>query len=184
MTLLPRHLLLVATIAALGFVGAILLAQPGCSNSNCNKACLPTYVYIGSADAMTQIPVTGIYLDGAACPAPYGVTCIGTQTTGGCTHFTITAIAQGTCDVGITFSDRDSEIIHLEFGPIESCCPGYPVNGDSTFTVPADPTQPITGNVSGAGRTTIVPDGGVDAGDGATGDGAAGDGAASDGATD
>jgi hypothetical protein len=174
MTLLPRHLLLVATIAAAGFLAAILLAQPGCT-SNCNKPCLPTYVYIGSADAVTQIPVTGIFLDGPACPAAYGVTCIGTQDTGGCTHFTISAIAAGTCDVGITFSDRPSEIVHLEFAPIESCCPGYPVTGDSTFTVPADPTQPITGNLSGPGRTTIVPDGGVDAADGATGDGGADD---------
>jgi len=138
------------------------------------------YIYIGSADSVTQVPITGIDPEGPACP-PYGVFCLGTQAAGGCTHFTITGQRPGICDVGILFSDRPPEIVHLEFGEERACCPGYAPLGDTRFIIPASPDAGITGQTTGADAITIVVDaGGSDAVDGASSDAA--DAGASDGA--
>jgi hypothetical protein len=164
-----RLLFLAAAAAGVGLGVAALVAQPGCS-SNCNTICPANYVYIGSPDGMTQVPITGIYLGGPSCPPTYSVTCVGTPQTGGCTHLTLTGQQPGLCDVGLTFSDRPSEVVHLEFGEIKNCCPGYPVVGDSSFFIPADPTMPIYGaNHLNPDAVMIVVDGGADgAGDAGT----------------
>ena len=189
-----RLLFLAAATAGVGLGVAALVAQPGCS-SDCNTICAATYVYIGSPDAMTQVPIAtgGIFVGGPACPPAYSVTCVGTLDMGGCTHLTITGQQPGLCDVALNFTDRPSEVVHLQFGELKHCCPGYPVVGDSNFFIPADPTMPIYG----AGHLNpdavmIVVDGGadgaVDAGTDATDDApAAGDAtqdATDDGATD
>jgi hypothetical protein len=188
MKLPARLFLLAATAGAVGLGAAALVAQPGCS-SGCDTLCAASYVYIGSPDGRTQIPLTGIVLQGAACPPAYGITCIGPPDIGGCTHFTITGQTEGTCDVGLTFSDRDAEVIHLSFGPTQHCCPGYPVIGDSSYYVPADPTKSVYGaDGGGTGNVTIVPDAGPDgnASDAGTPDdsGAADAGAADSGGAD
>jgi ribonuclease BN (tRNA processing enzyme) len=64
-----------------------------------------------------DVPITGIYVGPTPCPPKWGVTCIGTQSTGGCTHFTITGQAEGVCDVGLTFSDRPAEIAGCRVTP-------------------------------------------------------------------
>ena len=183
MKLSARLFFLATTAGAVGLGAAALVAQPGCS-SGCDTICDASYVYIDSPDGRAQIPLTGIVLEGAACPPAYGITCIGPPDIGGCTHFTITGQTEGTCDVGMTFSDREAEVVHLSFGPTKHCCPGYPVIGDSSYFVPADPTQTIYGADGGStANVTVVPDAGADgaADAGSTGDGGAGDGGADDG---
>jgi hypothetical protein len=98
--------------------------------------------------------------------------------------------------VAITFTDRDPEVIHLSFGPTQHCCPGYRVMGDSSYYIPADPTQLIYGADGGStANVMIVPDaaaeGGTDGGTdggadtGTTDDaGTGGDGSADDAAAD
>jgi hypothetical protein len=161
---ISRLLFLAAATAGVGLGVAAVFAQPGCS-SNCNTICAATYVYIGSPDGLTQVPIAtgGIFLDGTACPPGYSVTCVGPPQTGGCTHLTITGQQPGVCDVGLKFTDRPSEVVHLEFGELETCCPGYPVVGDSSFFIPADPTMPIYGaNHLNPDAVVIVVDGGAD----------------------
>jgi hypothetical protein len=172
-----RLFLLAATALAVGLGAAALVAQPGCS-SGCDTICGAPYVYIGSPDGRVQIPLTGIFLQGSSCPPAYGITCIGPPDIGGCTHFTVTGQSEGSCDVAMTFSDRDPEILHLTFGPTQHCCPGYPPIGDSSYYVPADPTQTIYGADGGSSANVmVVPDAGADgAADGGAGDGSAPDG--------
>jgi hypothetical protein len=153
---------LVALLAAgaLGAAAAAVFAPTGCS-SNCNEPCGPGQVYIGSVDGRMQLPITGIALFGPACP-PYGVSCIGPPDIGGCSYFTVTGLHPGACDVGIAFSDRPAELVHLQFGESRTCCPGYPVVGESTFIVPTNPDAGIAGVDSGADAVTIIVDGGTD----------------------
>ena len=169
----------IAMTGTAALVAGLSFTPAGCT-SDCKTVCPMPYVYIGSADSVTQVPITGIDPEGPACP-PYGVFCLGTQAAGGCTHFTITGQRPGICDVGILFSDRPPEIVHLEFGEERACCPGYAPLGDTRFIIPASPDAGITGQTTGADAITIVVDaGGSDAVDGASSDAA--DAGASDGA--
>jgi hypothetical protein len=160
----------VAITGAAALAAGLSFTPAGCS-SNCKTECPMPFVYIGSADSSTQIPVSGIELQGPACPPNYGIFCIGTPSVGGCTHFTITGQKPGTCDVGIHFSDRPSEIVHLEFGEEQACCSGYPPLGDTRFIVPSSPDAGISGQTSGADAVTVVLDAGTP--DGADDDAAA-----------
>ena len=70
---------------------------------------------------------------------------------------------------------RPSEVVHLEFGEVRACCPGYPVVGDSSFFIPADPTMPIygAGHLNPDAVMIVVdggPDGATEAGTDATDD--------------
>jgi hypothetical protein len=172
-----RAALFAAVAAGALGVGALALFAPaGCGGSDCKVICGPGQAYIGSADGKTAIPLAGYEFSGPACPPNYGKTCIPPQSGYGCAYFTVTGLGPGACDVGVVFSDRPAEIIHLEFGASKTCCPGFPVVGDSTFIVPANPDAGITGNLSGADAITIVVDGGAsdatdDAADGGVTDG-------------
>src|SRR4051794_36284319 len=125
----------IAMTGAAALLAGLSFTPTGCT-SDCKTVCPMPYVYIGSADSLTQVPIAGIDPEGPACP-PYGIFCLGTPGAGGCTHFTITGQRPGTCDVGILFTDRPPEIVHLEFGEERACCPGYAPLGDTRFVIPA-----------------------------------------------
>jgi len=157
--------------ALVGFLLAVFTAQHGCA-SNCAANCPSTYVYIGDIDNYELANVvTGFAMSGAACPATGGIGCVGDEMTTTCTHFTITASMPGTCDFYVTFSDRPTEVVHLEYGPTEnsngSCCRGYPVLGATTYVIPDHASggliYPLNGTDGGASNVTVLTDGGLDA---------------------
>jgi hypothetical protein len=136
---------------------AALVAQTGCG-SNCGTNCPTATVFIGNPDN-EDLLIDDILLDGPACPPQYGVYCAGGPGAI-CTHFTITGVAQGFCDVLVVFHDRPAEIVRTEFGaPIQQgCCRGYTIVGDSVFLIPANPDAGITGLDGGTDAVTIVVD--------------------------
>jgi hypothetical protein len=154
-----------------GFLLAVFTAQHGCA-SNCASNCPITYAYIGDIDnyELANI-VTGFAMSGPACPAPDGIGCIGDEMTTVCTHFTISASMPGRCNFYVTFSDRPTEVVELEFGQTQnsngSCCRGYPVVGASTYVIPDHPSggpiYPLNGIDGGVSNVIVLTDGGLDA---------------------
>ena len=139
---------------------AAFVAQTGCG-SNCGTNCPNATVFIGNLDN-AELPIDDILVDGPACPPGYGVYCVGGPGTI-CTHFTITGVAQGFCDVLVVFHDRPDEIVRTEFGPHiqQGCCKGYSIVGDSVFVIPANPDASIHGIDGGTDAVTIVVDAGA-----------------------
>ena len=154
-----------------GFLLAVFTAQHGCA-SNCAANCPITYAYIGDVDnyELANI-VTGFAMSGPACPAVDGIGCVGDESTTVCTHFTITASMPGSCDFYVTFSDRPTEVVRLEFGTTQnsngSCCRGYPVLGANTYVIPDHPSggpiYPLKGIDGGVSNVIVLTDGGLDA---------------------
>jgi hypothetical protein len=149
--------LLVAVTAAAGFTLAFLGAH-GCA-SNCQSGCPGTTVYIGSNDSYEfNTILTDVEVMGPACPPPYGIGCAGIPGRTSCSYVPVTAPQPGWCDVLLVFSDRPSEIVHLQFGePVNangSCCKGYPPIGPSVYTIPDKPTGPIYSGGGDAGPPT------------------------------
>lgn len=139
---------LVPSLTAAAGLGILLgaLSSHGCA-SNCAANCPNTTAFIGNTDNYELGSIlTSINLYGPACPT-YGFTCVGDESTTACTHLSIVGQAVGECDVELTFTDRPSEVVHLQFGATQnsngSCCSGYPVVGPSFFTIPDKPTGPI-----------------------------------------
>lgn len=166
----------IAAVGAAVLAVAVLAAPTGCA-SNCGTNCPANFVYIGDLDNV-QLSIDQILVNGPACPNPQAVYCVGDNYTTNCTHFIITGVAPGACDVLIVFHDRPAEIVHTQFGPPiqQGCCQGYTIVGDSVFVIPDNPDAGITGLDGGMDAVTIVVDGGTgDAGlDGGTGDAGAG----------
>ena len=155
--------------ALIGVLLAVFTAQHGCA-SNCAGNCPITDVYIGDIDNYELANVvTGFAMSGPACPAATG--CVGDRATTVCTHFTLTASMPGSCDFYVTFSDRPTEVVHLEYGPTQnsngSCCRGYPVLGAKTYVIPdhasGGPIYPLNGIDGGVSNVTVLTDGGLDA---------------------
>jgi hypothetical protein len=165
-----------AVAVAVITIVALMLGQTGCG-SNCGTNCPNATVLIANPDN-EELPIDDILVDGPACPPGYGVYCAGGPGTI-CTHFTITGVAQGFCDVLIVFHDRPDEIVRTEFGPPiqQGCCKGYSIVGDSVFVIPTNPDASIHGLDGGTDAVTIVVDAGAsDASDaGANDAGGAGD---------
>lgn len=135
-----------AATAGLGFALAVFTA-PGCA-SNCGANCPESSVYIGTDNNQELNGIlTDIEVNGAACPPQSSVTCWGDRVTTVCTHTLITGTQPGRCDVLFVFSDRPSEIVRLQFGPVTnangSCCNANPVEGPSVYIIPPKPTGPI-----------------------------------------
>jgi len=154
----------VTVIAAAGaavLAVAVFAAPTGCQSS-CGTNCPNNSVYIGDLDNV-QLPIDQILVSGPACPHPQAVYCVGDQYTTNCTHFLVTGVAQGTCDVLIVFADRPAEIVHTQFGPAiqQGCCSGYTIVGDSVFVIPENPDAGIAGLDGGTDAVTIVVDGGT-----------------------
>ena len=151
-----KSVLALSTVAATaGFALAILTAPAGCA-SNCGANCPAATVYIGTNDNQELNGIlTDLEVNGPACPPQSAITCWGDRLTTTCTHTTITATQPGRCDILFGFSDRPSEIVRLQFGPVVnangSCCNGYPVEGPSVYTIPAKPTGPIYSGTVDAG---------------------------------
>jgi hypothetical protein len=183
-----RNRIAAVTVTAIAAAGAAVLAvamftAPTSCASNCGTNCPVNYVYIGDLDN-AQLPIDQIIVNGPACPRQAAVYCVGDNNTTNCTHFIITGVAPGTCDVLVVFADRPAEIVHTQFGPAiqQGCCSGYTIVGDSVFVIPENPDAEITGLDGGTDAVTILVDGGAgDTGDtgvdGGTGD-ASGDDAA------
>ncbi|HTB58995.1 MAG TPA: hypothetical protein VLC06_14045 [Polyangia bacterium] len=157
--------------ALVGFLLAVFTAQHGCA-SNCGGNCPITYAYIGDIDNYELANVvTGFAMSGPACPAAGSVGCVGDELNTVCTHFTISASMPGSCDFYVTFSDRPTEVVHLEYGPTQnsngSCCRGYPVLGAQTYVIPDHASggliYPLNGPDGGASNVTVLTDGGIDA---------------------
>lgn len=174
---LTSILALTATAAA-GFALAAIttVGSAGCA-SNCGENCPVTAVYIGT-DNNQELNglLTGLDVNGPACPERSAITCTGDRQTTVCTHVLVTGYAAGACDVLFVFSDRPSEIVRLQFGPTQnangSCCKGNPVEGPSVYTIPAKPTGPIYSGSVDAGTydtdaVVVLRDAGADAQDAA-----------------
>lgn len=165
---------LFSSLSAAALVGVLLAgltAQHGCA-SNCGGNCPITYAYIGDVDNYELANVvTGFAMSGPACPPVDGIGCVGDEMTTVCTHFTITASKPGSCDFYVTFSDRPTEVVQLEFGPPRnnngSCCSGYPVLGANVYVIPdhasGGPIYPLNGTDGGVSNVTVLTDGGLDA---------------------
>jgi hypothetical protein len=147
--------------AAAAVAAGFMVVQTGCSD--CASDCPPATVYIGNLSGQ-QLAIDDILVDGPACPPQHGVYCIGDGPTTNCTHVTITGVAEGFCDVYITFRDRPNMVVRTEFGPPikHGCCKGHTIVGDSVFVVPASSDAGISGLDGGTDAVTIV----VDAGSG------------------
>jgi len=176
-----RNRIAAVAVTAIAAAGAAILAvaafaaPTGCA-SNCGTNCPNNSVYIGDLDNV-QLPIDQILVNGPACPHQQAVYCVGDNYTTNCTHFIITGVAPGYCDVLIVFHDRPAEIVHTQFGPAiqQGCCVGYTIAGDAVFVIPENPDAGITGLDGGTDAVTIVVDGGTAdvAVDGGTGDDAA-----------
>jgi hypothetical protein len=165
---------LLSSLSAAGLVGflvAVFTAQHGCA-SNCAGNCPITYAYIGDTDNYELANVvTGFAMSGPACPPVDGIGCVGDEMTTICTHFTITASMPGSCDFYVTFSDRPTEVVRLEYGPPQnsngSCCRGYPVLGPNVYVIPnhasGGPIYPLNGSDGGVSNVVVLTDGGLDA---------------------
>jgi hypothetical protein len=159
---------LISSLIVLAVAGALLAlvtTQHGCASS-CGTNCPTTSVYIGSIDNYELAGViTGFLMDGPACPSESG--CIGDRLNTYCTHFLLTASHPGRCDFYITFSDRPSEVVHLNFEPTQnsngSCCQGYPPAGPNTYIIPDSPSggliYPQNGWDGGPTNVTLYTDG-------------------------
>jgi hypothetical protein len=146
--------LALTTAGTLGFLLALFTAH-GCV-SNCAGNCMPSMVYVGSADNYELNGIlTDLEVNGPACPPRSGITCLGDGQTTVCTHVGIASSQPGACDVLFVFSDRPSEILRLQFGPPVnsngSCCKGNTVLGPSVYTIPDKPTGPIYSGSPDAG---------------------------------
>lgn len=160
-----------AAVAIAGFLLALVTAA-GCAG-NCAGNCPPTSVWVSSENKKELNGIlTGLDVNGEACPPRSAITCQGDRLTTTCDHVLVEPFASGTCDVLFEFSDRPSEILRLKFGvPMNangSCCKGYPVQGPSVYTIPAKPTGPIYSGSVDAGTydtdaVVVLTDGGADA---------------------
>lgn len=153
---------------ALGLAAAALLAGPSGCASDCASHCPPDTIYVGTTDEAKTVPSYSIQYSGPACPFSSGY-CQGDVSAGTCHHFTVTGLAEGSCDVTIGFTDRPAEILHLTFGPAiqQGCCAGHEIVGPDTYFIPTDPTQVIYAADGGASVTVLVDGGAVNLGDAA-----------------
>jgi len=150
---------------------SVVVAPTGCA-SNCRTNCPTVSVYIGNFDNV-QLFISDIAVEGPACPSASGVYCVGdNNVTTNCTHFTITGVGPGFCDVTIFFADRPAEVVHTQFGPPvqQGCCTGYSIVGDSVFVVPDNPDAAIGGLDGASDQVTVVVDGGTSDGNDADGE--------------
>jgi hypothetical protein len=157
---------LVPSLAAallVGFALAVLTAH-GCSGS-CGTNCPANIVQIGSPDlAQLAIPNGGLAWKGPACPTDPPFCTGGPSTT--CSFIDVYGIAEGSCDLLISFTDRQPEIVHTQFGPriTQGCCAGFSVVGPSVFYIPDSPNQLIYAD-GGTDAISFLPDGSADGGD-------------------
>jgi hypothetical protein len=122
----------------------------GCE-SNCRSHCPATEVLI-NAPTGENLDITGSTLSGPACRQ--GVDFCSPDPTGTlpCVQLRIVGIAEGACDLSLTFGDgRPPFAIHALFGPETTvgCCRGFPAMGDAVVTVPSlygDAAADATGN--------------------------------------
>ena len=153
-----------------GFALAVLTSH-GCAG-NCGTNCPANIVHIASADdVQLAIPNGGVAWYGPACPLD-PPTCSGDGTTTTCSEIQVYGIAEGFCDVTISFSDRPGEVVRTEFGPkiTQGCCAGYSIAGPRIFYIPDSPKTLIYAD-GGTDAVSLAPDASADAGDAARTDG-------------
>lgn len=113
----------------------------GCS-SNCATNC-PNLIFDVLATVGENLNVNTATYVGPACPVD--IACRGdADGTNLCVRFTIEAIAPGSCELDLTFTDgRFPFRGTAEFGDEthQGCCHGFPVTGPAYVTVP--PLHPI-----------------------------------------
>jgi hypothetical protein len=147
-----------------GFALAVLTAH-GCAG-NCATNCPANLVHIASAvDTQLPIPNGGLAWYGPACPLD-PPTCNGDGHTNTCSEIQVYGIAEGFCDVTISFSDRPGEVVRTEFGPkiTQGCCVGYSIAGPRIFYIPVNPKTLIYAD-GGTDAVSLAPDASADGGD-------------------
>jgi hypothetical protein len=168
MNLLLRHRLLAAlAAAAVGLAaGAVTVAPSGCA-SDCGSNC-PEGTAVIEAESTADPGIIGLAWDGPACPLTMA-TCRGNDQTTFCQRINVTARAPGACDVLVVLYGRDPMVVHLEFGPPSGigCCKGFPVVGDSHFTIPYNQDASIYSGDGNTDAVTILRDAGTNTGDAA-----------------
>ena len=166
-------------ILFLTVITAAALTATGCS-SHCGSNCPITTVRI-TAEVNLDLPILDVAWIGPACPR-FLPTCRGDELTGTlCTHLDVPGSTEGICDVLIAFTDRPSMAIRTQFGPAvtQGCCGGYPVVGDSVFTIPVASDAGIYGGDGNRDAVSVITDAGpTDAGAGDAGTDATSDRAA------
>ncbi len=171
----------IAMTGAAALVAGLSFTPAGCT-SDCKTVCPMPYVYIGSADSVTQVPIAGIDPEGPACPPSTASSVSGRQA---CRR--VHALHHHRS------AARNLRRRHLLLRPsrprsfTSSSARSEPAAPATRRSVTPDSSYPrhadagITGQTTGADAITIVVDGGgSDAVDGAGSD--ASDAGASDGA--
>jgi len=145
-------------------VVVVVLAASGGGCGNCSD-CPPSTVLVrssGGVDLMLAPP--GLTWSGPACP-PYPPACRGDGVVTFCTGIFITGQAPGECALTLWFSDRPVQVVHAQFGSqsaAKACCTGFPVVGDTTFTVPTTADAGVYGGDGDTDAITFLPpDGGA-----------------------
>jgi len=158
-----------------GFVaGAIVLVAPTGCGSDCDVPYCPVVLASIQAETNVDIPITYIERDGPSCP-PDRPLCRGDDSNTSCTHTEFYGTKAGYCWVYIEFYDRPAEAVRFDFGEKNSCCPGQPIIGASTYYIPVSASKTIYAADGGAndGAIIVVTDSGTDGGtDGDVADGA------------
>jgi hypothetical protein len=159
------------TVALCAGIALAVLTAHGCG-SNCGSNCPVSFVQIGSPDNhQLAIPNGGLQWYGPACPS-YPPTCQGDGVTTSCSYLIVYGANTGACDVLFAFSDRQSEVVHTEFGPhiAQGCCSGFTIEGPKVFYVPDSPNKGLIYADGGTDAVSLLPDGSADgAVDSATG---------------
>jgi len=145
-----------------GFLaGAVALVAPAGCASDCDVPYCPPVLASIMTEANVDLPITNIERSGPSCPLTRPI-CRGDGTTTVCTRTEFYGGGPGFCEVRITFADRPAEIVEFTFGE-DTCCPGTPIVGESTYLIPVNPDAAIysahdAGN--DAVRIYYPPDGG------------------------
>jgi hypothetical protein len=114
---------------------ATVLTATGCASkcaTNCPLIEVDVFATPGENLDVAAAPTWA----GPACP-PDPLHCRG-DAVQPCTRFTFRGIAAGSCDLTITFQNRPPFTAHTSFAPetTQGCCRGFPVLGETAFTVP------------------------------------------------
>jgi len=156
-------------LTLIGVVLAVLMASGAGCGGSCSD-CPPTSVLVSSsANVDLMLTAPGLTWSGPACP-PYPPACRGDGVNTFCTYIIVTGRAAGECALTLWFSDRPVQVVHAQFGSqsaAHACCGGFPVVGETTFTVPTTADAGIYGSDGATDAVTFLPPDG-----GATGDAA------------
>ena len=146
----------------LALAAASVAALDGCAGT-CASNCPPILFDILATTGENLSLATAIWT-GPACPADPPRCGFDYTDTNNCARFSIIAVAPGTCEVDLTFSDgRAPFSVQAEFGPEthQGCCHGLPVIGATTAIIPPlHPLPSADAGIDGTDGASAVPEAG------------------------